>query len=67
MSYLKQSVTIPLSPKNSSYPPDGFGRDSYIYYNNGGLCKSGQRVINSNEYPISINDIRSSPGYFNLI
>ena len=63
MSYLKPQVTIPLSPKNSMYLPDGFGRDSYISNNNGGLCKSGQRIIYPNEYPlpISLNSIRSSP------
>jgi hypothetical protein len=63
MSYLKQTVTIPLSPKNSMYVPDGCGRDSYIYNNNGGLCKSGQRIINSNDYPITIYDLRNSPRY----
>lgn len=44
---IKQPVAIPLSPRASLYHPDGYGRDSYIYNNNGGLYKSGQRVVNS--------------------
>jgi len=50
MSYLaKTIVPIPLSPRTSIYFPDGHGRDSYIYSNNGGLSKSGMRIISSNE------------------
>lgn len=52
MSYIKTNASIPVSPRTSVYFPDGYGRDSYIYSNNGGLSKSGLRIINSNEsYP----------------
>lgn len=50
MSYLAKSIVpIPLSPRTCIYFPDGYGRDSYIYSNNGGLCKSGMKIISSNE------------------
>jgi len=62
MSFLKSSVSIPLSPRSSLYHPDGYGRDSYIYNNNGGLYKSGQRIINSNELSPSINNLKISFG-----
>lgn len=61
MSYLKPQVTIPVSPKNSLYFPDGYGRDSYIFNDNGGLCKSGQRIVSSNKFPLSMNSIKSTP------
>ena len=47
MSFLKSSVSIPITPRASLYHPDGYGRDAYIFSNNGGLYKSGQRIINS--------------------
>jgi len=46
---MKTNVSIPVSPRTSIYFPDGQGRDSYIYTNNGGLCKSGMRVVASND------------------
>ncbi len=60
MSFLntKTIVPIPLSPKTSLYFPDGQGRDSYIFTNNGGLSKSGMRVISSNESYGNHNAIR---------
>ena len=58
MTYIKSPISISLSPRSNIYFPDGYGRDSYIYNNNGGLCKSGQRVINSN---ISIKNTMTSP------
>ena len=61
MRFHKQPLTIPFSPKNTTYMGDGFGRDTYILNNNGGLGKSGQRIVMSSEYPISVNDIKSSP------
>jgi hypothetical protein len=51
MSFLKaskSSISNPISPKLSTYLPDGYGRDSYIFNNNGGLSKSGQRIIDTN-------------------
>lgn len=32
--------------KATLYQPDGKGRDSYIYYNNGGLSSPNKRIIN---------------------
>ncbi len=43
---LKTNASIPVSPRTSIYFPDGHGRDSYIYTNNGGLSKSGLRILN---------------------
>ena len=43
------SSVFPVSPKLNQYFPDGHGRDSYIYTNNGGLSKSGLRIINLTE------------------
>mmetsp|Transcript_971 Transcript_971/g.2374 ORF Transcript_971/g.2374 Transcript_971/m.2374 type:complete len:145 (-) Transcript_971:46-480(-) len=31
-------------PKLTSYPPDGFGRDSYILTDNGGVFRAGSRL-----------------------
>jgi hypothetical protein len=63
MSILKSSksspVPVPLSPRSNLYHPNGKGRDSYIYNNNGGLFKSGQRIIDSLNSP-SINNIKLS-------
>ncbi len=60
MRFLKQPVIIQYSPKNTMYISDGLGRDTYISNNNGGLGKSGHRLITSNEYPIIINDLKTS-------
>ena len=46
---LKTNVSIPVSPRASMYFPDGHGRDSYIFTNNGGLSKSGLRIMNCGE------------------
>ncbi len=54
---LKTNVSIAVSPKTNVYFPDGHGRDSYIFSNNGGLSKSGLRVINFNE---SVGNLQGS-------
>jgi hypothetical protein len=46
---LKTNASIPLSPRGSLYFPDGNGRDSYIFTNNGGLSKSGYRLMQAGE------------------
>jgi hypothetical protein len=61
MSILKssKSTLVPLSPRSNLYIPNGNGRDSYIYNNNGGLFKSGQRIIDSTKSP-SLKNIKLS-------
>ena len=40
----------PISvPKVSIYHANGYGRDSYIYLNNGGFSKSINRLLMSND------------------
>jgi len=61
MSYLaKPNVPIPLSPRLNVYLPNGHGRDSYIYTNNGGLYKSGMRIVSSNDSHLGPNVSRMS-------
>lgn len=61
MSHItKTNGSIPVSPRVSIYFPDGHGRDSYIFSNNGGLSKSGMRVVSSNETLINHNGPRFS-------
>ena len=49
MSNLKTSNSINASPRASLYFPDGHGRDAYIFTNNGGLMKSGIKIMKVNE------------------
>ena len=65
---LKTNASIPVSPRASMYFPDGHGRDSYIYTNNGGLSKSGLRVVNFNESNGNLNGTRyANLGYDNKL
>lgn len=49
MTQIKTNNSIQLPPKSSIYFPDGQGRDSYIFTNNGGLSKTGLRIMNASE------------------
>lgn len=61
MTYIvNTNSSVPLSPKTSNYFPDGHGRDSYIYTNNGGLSKSGLRIISSNDFMSGQNSAKFS-------
>ena len=45
------------NPKTSYYQPNGSARDSYIYFNNGGLCspKSNKTAYNLGRYLYSVS------------
>ena len=47
-------------PKYSTYGPDGFGRDSYIIYNNGGLLDKLNKIKIKDNY-----EVVSTGRYFN--
>ena len=38
-----------FSPKVTIYYPDGHGRDSYVYGNNGGLSRLGYKIVTSGD------------------
>ena len=46
------------SPRTSLYFPDGAGRDSYIFTNNGGLVKSGITIMKAGETQGNFSGVR---------
>ncbi len=42
----KPYSTVSISPKSTIYVANGSGRDSYIFSNNGGLCKKPINNLN---------------------
>jgi hypothetical protein len=64
---LKTHNSIHNSPRASMYFPDGHGRDSYIYTNNGGLSKSGYKIVNPGDTHGSMCGIRLASQMYKII
>ena len=60
MTSLQPSKSCRPNPKYISYSPNGFGRDSYIKYNNGGFLDKISTVKSTEKY-----DFNSTVRYFN--
>lgn len=50
-----------FNPKMTSYSPDGWGRDSYILTDNGGIFKSGSRLSKYQAFKHSTSSCSQSP------